>query len=233
MHTDTCGTGGWDLADCGWDLAEFWGWDLAVWLERLTANAVVATVLGSIPASSDTVKSKGRQMKQCWILYIKNPKNSPFKVFSVLTNVSSSWFIYVDPLLHCLANIKRLALLSLIHSYKPTPISSPPLWVTISKPADRTRMILRDAFSLKKIRLGLSISFWRVGGRGVSYSYATHRFKILQISTEQFPWCLDCALRSLHYSLKLVEVLFRAKNKMKVKSKNWPEFFFHWKLSLQ
>ncbi len=35
------------------------------WLERLTANAKVATVLGSIPASSDTVDSEGRQMKQC------------------------------------------------------------------------------------------------------------------------------------------------------------------------
>jgi hypothetical protein len=46
-------------------------WDLAEWLERLTANAVVATVLGSIPASSDTVESEGRQMKQCWISYIK------------------------------------------------------------------------------------------------------------------------------------------------------------------
>ncbi len=45
------------------------------------ANAVVATVLGSIPASSDTVESEGRQMKQWWIPYIKrkNPKNSPFK----------------------------------------------------------------------------------------------------------------------------------------------------------
>jgi hypothetical protein len=34
------------------------------WLVRLTANAEVATVLGSIPAYSDTVKSEGRQMKQ-------------------------------------------------------------------------------------------------------------------------------------------------------------------------
>ncbi len=40
-------------------------------LERLTANAVVATVLGSIPASSDTVisfikkkKKKGRMLKK-------------------------------------------------------------------------------------------------------------------------------------------------------------------------
>jgi hypothetical protein len=32
---------------------------------RLTANAEVATVLGSIPASSVTVESEGRQMKQC------------------------------------------------------------------------------------------------------------------------------------------------------------------------
>ncbi len=41
-----------------------YGRDLAEWLERLTANAVlVTTVLGSIPASSDTVESEGRQMK--------------------------------------------------------------------------------------------------------------------------------------------------------------------------
>jgi hypothetical protein len=56
-----------DLAECGWDLAEC-GWDLAEWLERLTANAVGATDLGSIPASSrDTLESEGRQIKQCWI----------------------------------------------------------------------------------------------------------------------------------------------------------------------
>ncbi len=42
----------WDLAECGWDLAVC-GWDLAEWLERLTANAKVVTVLGSIPASSE------------------------------------------------------------------------------------------------------------------------------------------------------------------------------------
>ncbi len=38
---------------------------LAEWLGRLTANAVVATVRGSKPASSDAVESDGRQMKQC------------------------------------------------------------------------------------------------------------------------------------------------------------------------
>ncbi len=38
---------------------------LAKWLERLAVNAKVATVLGSILASSDTVESEGRQMKQC------------------------------------------------------------------------------------------------------------------------------------------------------------------------
>jgi hypothetical protein len=32
-------------------------------LERLTANAEVATVLGSIPASSGTVESEGRHIK--------------------------------------------------------------------------------------------------------------------------------------------------------------------------
>ncbi len=35
--------------------------------ERLAANALVATVLGSIPASVGTVESEGRQMKQYWI----------------------------------------------------------------------------------------------------------------------------------------------------------------------
>ncbi len=33
--------------------------DLAEWLERLSANAKDATVLGSIPASSDTVDCEG------------------------------------------------------------------------------------------------------------------------------------------------------------------------------
>jgi hypothetical protein len=32
-------------------------------IERLTTNAELATVLDSIPASSDTVESEGRQMK--------------------------------------------------------------------------------------------------------------------------------------------------------------------------
>jgi hypothetical protein len=36
-------------------MRDFSGRDLAEWLDRLTANAEVATVLGSIPASSDTV----------------------------------------------------------------------------------------------------------------------------------------------------------------------------------
>jgi hypothetical protein len=33
--------------------------------DRLTAKAKVSTVLGSIPASSDTVEPEGWQMKQC------------------------------------------------------------------------------------------------------------------------------------------------------------------------
>jgi hypothetical protein len=38
---------------------------VAEWLERLTANATVATVLGSILASADTMESEGWLMKQC------------------------------------------------------------------------------------------------------------------------------------------------------------------------
>ncbi len=41
------------------------GWDVAEWLERLTANAEVTTILGSILASSDTVESEGQQIKPC------------------------------------------------------------------------------------------------------------------------------------------------------------------------
>jgi hypothetical protein len=42
-----------------------WMTSSRVQLEHLTANAKVATVLDSNPASSDTVESEGRQMKQC------------------------------------------------------------------------------------------------------------------------------------------------------------------------
>ncbi len=54
-----------------------WRRDLAEWFERLTANAEVAKVLGSIPAASDTVESEGRQMNQCWRKYctMKNQEN--------------------------------------------------------------------------------------------------------------------------------------------------------------
>ncbi len=50
-----------------------------VWLERLAVNVV----LGSIPASSETVESDGLQMKQCWITYKKIPQKSSFKMFMV------------------------------------------------------------------------------------------------------------------------------------------------------
>ncbi len=35
------------------------------WFGRLAVDAKDAIVLGSIPASSDTVESEGRQVKQC------------------------------------------------------------------------------------------------------------------------------------------------------------------------
>jgi hypothetical protein len=46
---------------------QFFWIDLAEKSEHLTANAKVATVLDSIPASFDTLESEGRQMKQCFI----------------------------------------------------------------------------------------------------------------------------------------------------------------------
>ncbi len=45
------------------------------------SNQSEAAVLGSIPSFSDTVKSEGRQMKQCWIKYIKN--KFPFRITAV------------------------------------------------------------------------------------------------------------------------------------------------------
>ncbi len=41
-----------------------------MWFERLTANAKVATVLGLIPAFSDTVESEGQLMHE---VHTKNP----------------------------------------------------------------------------------------------------------------------------------------------------------------
>jgi hypothetical protein len=43
------------------------GWDLAEWFGHLTAHATVATVLGSMSASSDTLESDRQKIKQRWI----------------------------------------------------------------------------------------------------------------------------------------------------------------------
>ncbi len=52
--------------------------------EGIRVNVKVATVLGLIPASSNTVESEERQMKQDRISTYskkKNPKNAPFNPF--------------------------------------------------------------------------------------------------------------------------------------------------------
>ncbi len=56
--------------------SDLFGWNLAEWLERQTANAKVATVLGLILASIDTVESEGWQMKK---VLSTNQKKSPWK----------------------------------------------------------------------------------------------------------------------------------------------------------
>jgi hypothetical protein len=56
---------------------------LADWLERLTANAKVETVLSSISASSDTVESEGRQMKNCKYSAKKILKNPPVCIATI------------------------------------------------------------------------------------------------------------------------------------------------------
>jgi hypothetical protein len=50
---------------------------LAEWLERLTANAEVVLVLRSIPASSDTVESKGSANLVALNNVLKNPAKNP------------------------------------------------------------------------------------------------------------------------------------------------------------
>jgi hypothetical protein len=63
-------------------------------LKLLTANAEVATVLGSMPAFSETVESEGREMKQCWIQYIeKKPYNPPVLKMKLII----IWFLTSRP----------------------------------------------------------------------------------------------------------------------------------------
>jgi hypothetical protein len=52
--------------------------------ERLTANAKVAAVLGSTPASSDTIESEGRHAKQCWKkVFLKHHIQSEYKISEI------------------------------------------------------------------------------------------------------------------------------------------------------
>ncbi len=65
----------------------------AEYLERLTASAEVETVLGSIPASSDTVESEGRQMKQVEeSTFIKKSEKPPCKELVSTTLVKSHFY---------------------------------------------------------------------------------------------------------------------------------------------
>ncbi len=72
------------------------GWDLAKWLERLTANAKVATVLDSISASSDKVESEGRQMKMNKV-HKKLIKNPPPLLFFQLSSTSKLAALHFYP----------------------------------------------------------------------------------------------------------------------------------------
>ncbi len=76
------------------------GWDPAEGLERLSANAVVATVLGSISPSSDTVESEVRQTEKEKILtFIKNISYSNMsylvKTHSEITQKTKSFWVYI------------------------------------------------------------------------------------------------------------------------------------------
>jgi hypothetical protein len=75
----------WMRSSREWMRSSRCGGDLAEWLERLAVNAKVATVLDSIPASFDIVKSKEWQRKQCWITDIKK---FPFTFIVTCKNTS-------------------------------------------------------------------------------------------------------------------------------------------------
>jgi hypothetical protein len=74
---------------------------------------IFATVLGAIPASSDTGESEGRQMKQCWITYIKN---RILKIHSIessypcpgLTFIHCSKSVFCSPSVLHLFSVPRL-----------------------------------------------------------------------------------------------------------------------------
>jgi hypothetical protein len=102
----------------------------------LTANAKVATVLGSIPASSDTVESDGRQMKQGWITYIKSSyvlqAEDSFTVASVSDHYPEA------PLLSRLSRLvpQVFCAATLRYSTRQFRLMEPVLWIRIGFNAD-------------------------------------------------------------------------------------------------
>jgi hypothetical protein len=54
-----------ELKDRTGQYYSIWVKNIREYLQRLTANAIVATILVFNPASSDTVETEGRQTKQC------------------------------------------------------------------------------------------------------------------------------------------------------------------------
>jgi hypothetical protein len=72
-----------------------WLWVRSSWVVRVSDSQcrLSGSVLGSIPASSDTVESEGRQMKQCWISYIKRkyPKIPPPMICTSTAVESAMW----------------------------------------------------------------------------------------------------------------------------------------------
>ncbi len=65
---------------------------LAVWLSD--CHWLSATVLDSIPASSDTVEYEGRQMKQCWIKYFNKYRSLHSVSFSPIY-CSNTWTLLI------------------------------------------------------------------------------------------------------------------------------------------
>ncbi len=133
----------------------FFGWDLAGWMRSsrvwMTSSRewmrstrvvrasdsqcrIVATVLAPIPASSDTVESEGRRMKQWWISY-KKQKNPYFSFFFLPWFSSLLWkeerlllwcyfsFFFLPGFSSLLWKEERLLLWTGVLKRKPFPVS--------------------------------------------------------------------------------------------------------------
>ncbi len=161
-------------------------WDPSEWFERLAVNVnVLSTVLGSIPASSDTVESEGRQMKQLLNNVHKKKKKSEKSPFILLESRKKDLLVFFPKRIEDGCRTCRLFTLHFfkrgrwsmvwtsvglfcaqLHGHKhrniPTPVSSPSpsfpqltVWHTLTDPENDNLWVFR--WWLKPLHWSLSL----------------------------------------------------------------------------